>query len=123
MANMSDVRPVTVTIDEVKELIRQIVLYATGDKINYNNSNIRIKGVLHAIALALSMSKYHNRSVIVTVLDDTWSGIAVYANMLNMKADVHVCSLQLGIPYECDSESVLGFWPDNVTSISIVPVW
>ena len=103
------------TLTRVKETIRDSILL--GETLPRDN----IKTPLHAIAYAIGLSRAHNTMAIVTVTDSMWNGLAVYADNTTGNLELHLCSLQLGIPYECDTENVLGSWPTGGHTVKTSP--
>ncbi len=116
MENIVSIRKETMhDLTRIKETIRNSILFGE----TLPSSGIRTP--LHAIAYAIGLSRAYNTMAVVTVTDSMWNGLAAYADNTTGRTEVHLCSLQLGIPYECDTEEVLGSWPTGEHTVKTTP--
>ncbi|MEB3788096.1 MAG: hypothetical protein GSR78_04990 [Desulfurococcales archaeon] len=116
MENIISIRKETMSdLIRVKETIRNSILFGEA----LSDSSIRTP--LHAIAYAIGLSRAYNTMAVVTVTDSMWNGLSAYADNTTGRPEIHLCSLQLGIPYECDTENVLGSWPTGEYTVKTTP--
>lgn len=76
----------------------------------YDNAS---KGFFHALYSAIKASKTLGERVLVTIINSKWSGIAIYIDPYLKPNTVEYCAIDLGIPKECNNDSVLKHFPSS----------
>ncbi len=110
--------------DAIKRFISDVLLGISSNAIIIEEPEIvsKIKkGLFHAVIAGLNLSQKHKSDVLISILDNNWSGIIIIVrhpkNYAKYKYKIKICRIQLGIVEICDDPHIYMLWPSSKTKV------